>query len=101
MEKVDVNSFGINRKLAEKYNAIVNFLSNHKSTTVYRDGCIHALIKEVEYIRYDDDKNIFKTDDYIKITESTFGHTIWVNNPSALRVDRKHGMVVKVGDLEI
>lgn len=98
MEKVDVNEYGINEKLATKYNSIVNFI---KEGTLYVDGCINDSIGNVEYIREKNPDKVFETKDYIKITTTTFNKVLWINNPKALRIDRKYNMIIKVDKLEI
>jgi hypothetical protein len=98
MDIVDVNAIGINEKLARKYNAIANFLTKN---TVYEDGMINDLIEKVEYHRQRDIHKLFSTKDYIKITTKTFNKVLWINNPKALKIDRKYNCLVKVEDLEI
>jgi hypothetical protein len=98
MDKVDVCSLGINEKLAKKYNAIISFL---KDDTSYEDGMIVDSIGEVEYVREPNKNRWFTTNDYIKITTTHFNKTLWINNPKALKIDRKYNSIVKVENLEL
>lgn len=95
-KKVDVNAWGINEKLAKRYNALVNFI---KKETVLSNGCFNQLIIKVDYVRNENKESLFSTDDYIVIYTDDRMH--WINNPKCFMLDRKYKIVEIVDYKEI
>lgn len=99
-QRVDETALGIDKKLARKYNAIVNFA---KKNTVYEDGAVVALIENIEYHRRPSREKLFSTNDHIKMTVKVFDrqYILWVNNPKALSIDRKYNCITMVEHLVV
>ena len=87
-KKVDYNSFGINKKLAKKFNALCNFC---KYNTVLEIGCYGQSIDNIEYHREINRENPLYTEDYIEII--TPKHNYQIEKCEEIYIDRKYNIV--------
>lgn len=86
---INAHVFGINKKLARKYNALVRFINKK---TILENGCLNAEIACIRYIREDITGVFFETRDFIEIVTKNYG-TFLTNKPDEIKIDRKYNTI--------